>query len=116
MGNKLSSINKNTIFDQNVTFSIKSEKQDIGSAEGGYAVQVVLTNDSAADMDFTIEASLDGITYSPISTTTTKLVSGGDLDIIWDVGNTSVEFIKIDIVVNTGSADVKIMYSSKARH
>ena len=111
---RLDAVNKKTILDaEPVIGNLITKSISVGDSEGGYAAQLIWENGSTPSMVVKLEASLDGINFVEIDQQTVTGVSGTEL---WDVSNTYVECIRFNIVHTSGSADITILFSGKARH
>ena len=104
------------IIDSPVTVNtdFTSDSIDISWREGEFSVQVVYDNGSSVDMDLILEVSGDNVNFSPMET---QNVTDNDGSHIWDVPGTGTSFLRVSIIVNSGSMDVqRILYQAKRRH
>lgn len=92
----------------------ESEVIDISNRQDEFAVQVDYDNGVGVDMDIVLEVSNDNVTFVPMSTQNVTDATGTH---IFDVEGTGTGYLRISIVVNSGSIDLQqILYKAKRLH
>lgn len=97
-----------------VNSTTNTQAVDIGSTEGPIAIQISWTGASSADMVLTLEFSNDKQVWIPLTDKQRIIdsdVNGGHL---WDL-STGVEFVRVNILVNGGSANFVLKFNGKSR-
>lgn len=83
-------------------------------SEQGYLCSVTIDNGVGNDIDFSIQGSLDDVSFAdvddPVNFTDT------DGSITFDIVNGNANFVRIAWTVNSGSADIYVQFSAKRRH
>lgn len=93
-----------------------SESIDISFREAEFSIQMEYTNGVNVDMDFQVEVSNDNQTFIPV-TESVHTVSDADGTSLFDIAGTGTNFLRIAVVVRSGSIDLqKIIYKAKRRH
>lgn len=117
MGFVLDGILKKTI-DSNVTINSNyvSDRLDVDNREEGFSIQLTYDSGVNVDMVLSLEGSVDGINFAPI-TDSTQVITDNTGSHVWDLAGTGVIYLRVAVAVNTGSIDVsEILYSAKRRH
>jgi len=93
-----------------------SDSIDISFREAEFSINMDYSNGVNVDMDFQIEVSNDNVTFVPI-TDSIHTVTDASGTSIFDIGGTGTNYLRVGIVVRSGSIDVqKIIYKAKRRH
>ena len=97
-----------------VSSTTNSDPMDIGSTEGPISVQIAWKNASSVDMIATLELSNDKEFWVPLTAQQRVIDSDTSESHIWDL-STGVEYLRVNILVNGGSADFTIKLNGKSR-
>lgn len=92
-----------------------SDFVDISGAEDGYLISVTYVNGSSANIEFSLEGSLDNVSYAQIPNSA-HTITDTDGSITWDVINSNANFVRITWTVTSGSLDIFGQISAKRRH
>lgn len=118
MGNVLDAIVKKTILKgpQTVNADFETSSFDISGVERSFSIQFDYSSGSTVDMVIRLEVSVDGNTFVP-STETDQTITDNSGTHIWEVGERGVNYIRVAVVVTTGSIDIdKVEFSGNRRH
>jgi len=121
MGFILDGILKKELLDapETVNASFTSEVVDLDNREGEFSITVAYDNGVGLNMTTSIE-----LTNTPLIEGSWTLLEDSDLiqtdasgNIMYDIGGTGLSYMRIKIVVSSGSCDVQsILYVAKRRH
>lgn len=96
----------------NLDFSTRSI--DISNRQDEFSVQINYDNGSSVDMDIHLEVSSDNVNFASMGNQNVTDSTGTH---VFDVQGTGTRYLRITIIVNTGSMDVqRIMYDGKRLH
>lgn len=87
---------------------------DASGSEQGVLASVTIENGVGNDIDFSIQGSLDNISFADIDNAVNFTDSDGS--ITFDVVNSNANFVRIAWTVNSGSVDIYAQFSAKRRH
>lgn len=118
MGYILDAIIKKVMMEGPVTIDSTeySTVVDMSGVENSFGIQLHYDNGVGLDADLSLEISVDNQAYIeiPESVVTVTDVDGSH---IWDLGELGSNYIRVKIVVNSGSMDItRINFSGKRRH
>ena len=90
---------------------------DSSGSEQGVVLSVDYVNGVALDLNIRFEASIDGVTFSPLADSRgTKNITDANGNITFDVVNLNANFVRIGFDFNSGTVDVYVQASAKRRH
>lgn len=118
MGNILDSIVKYKIVEgpESVSSDYTTDIVDISGVEKAFSVQVDYNNGNTVDIDLYLEVSTNGQTFVRISESLQNVTDNTGTH-VWDVTEMGVNYLRVALVVNTGSLDItEIQFSGKRRH
>jgi hypothetical protein len=118
MGNKLDVILLEELIDTPTTVNtdFETESVDISFAEGNMSIQLDYDNGSTVDMTVQVSVSNDNVTFVPVDDTIHTITDASGTSFM-DIDGSGAVFMRVEIVVTTGSIDVqKISYRAKRRH
>lgn len=118
MGFILDSILQKNILEgpETVNADFTSESLDISGAESDFAVTLDYINGSSVDMNLYLQISTDNVVFADI-TGSEQAITDITGTHIWDVSGTGGQWIRVRVVVNTGSIDIdNIRFDGKRRH
>ena len=117
MGFVNDSIIKYTLIEQqSVSSDFTSEIFDISGADSGFSIQASLDNGSTPNMTFSLEVSTNGQDYAMLDNSD-QVFTDTDGSIIWDIVSTQICFVRVHVVVTSGSIDISsCIISAKRRH
>jgi len=115
MGFKLKSNHQNMpLVDTNISSSTNTDSVCIGGFEGPFSIQVIWENGAALDVDISLEVSNDNTHWAPYSGSTQNITAAAASH-MYDISESGVEFIRVVLTVNAGSADFTIKFNGKSR-
>lgn len=100
---------------ESISFTGTSDFVDSSRSEQGMLLSIDYENGAGLVVSFSIEGSIDGVSYAPIDGTPTA-ITDTDGSIVWDLINLNANFIRLAWDVTSGSVDVYGQYSAKRRH
>lgn len=104
---------KDVIFsDTTVDTSTNSESVDLLSLYG-ISFQFNWTNGSTPDIDLDLQVSNDAINWVTLTSPTTTTISTASGSAIISLSDVFYRYARINITVNSGSADLDIIYNGK---
>lgn len=118
MSNILDAIVKRKLVDgpESISSDFTTNSMDISGVENTFSVQVDYSNGVGLDMDLYLEVSTNGQSFSRVSESLQNVTDATGTH-IWDVSEMGVNYLRIALVVNSGSCDVdEIEVSGKRRH
>jgi hypothetical protein len=77
----------------------------------GYCYQIVTTNQSSINATAVLQASIDGVTYDDVASSSYSITANGNY--MWNVTNAFYVFARLKITITVGSADFLVNSSSK---
>lgn len=115
MGFKLKSVHQNTpLFEDDISTTTNTTSVCIGNYEGPFAIQVVWVNGLTLDVDISLEVSNNNRDWAPYTGSGQNITAASGSH-MYDISESGVEFIRVVLTVNTGSAKFSILYNGKAR-
>lgn len=118
MGQVLDAILKKRMLEGPVTIdeNTLSTIVDMSGVENSFAIQLDYENGITLNADLSLEVSVNGRDFSEIPTSVQNVTDATGTH-IWDVAELGTNFIRVKIVINTGSFDVlSVQFSGKRRH
>jgi len=99
-----------------VNTDFETDSIDISNREAEFSIQIDYDSGVNVDMDISVSLSNDNESFVPI-TDSTHTITDADGTSLFDIAGTGANFLKVEIVVNTGSIDLQMVrYSAKRRH
>lgn len=100
---------------ETINSSGNTESFDISGSEQGGLVSMTYSNGASVNMEFTVQGSLDNISFADIPDTPTTITDNSG-SITWDFTNLNANHIRISWTVTSGSLDIYGQASYKRRH
>jgi hypothetical protein len=88
---------------------------DVSGSEGGHVIQLTYANGAGNDFDFTLDFSIDGVSWASVSETAQNVADASGV-IMWDMIGTGTNFVRVSWTANSGSMDIYLQLSEKRRH
>ena len=116
MGQVLDSIVKKKILEgpQTVNSDLTSDSVDISGVDSSYSIQIKWNSGVTVDIDATLEVSVDGVSFVSIADTLFNFTTDDDVA-IWEVTGRGINFVRVNLVVNTGSIILEYIELSGVR-
>jgi hypothetical protein len=92
-----------------------SDTADSSRSEGGFSLGIVYENGVGNNVEFFLEASIDGEYFSQIPGTE-QTITDASGNIIWEIVNSGTNYVRIAWTVAAGTMDIYGQYSAKRRH
>lgn len=88
-----------------VNTDFRTISHDITFKQDAFSIQFTYDNGSSVNMEVFLEVSSDGTNYAKIEDSST-IITDAQGGIIWDLKDSGTNFMRIAVIVTSGSIDV----------
>lgn len=109
---------KKTIIEGPVTIDSTqvTDAIDMSGVENSFSIQLDYGNGVGLDVTVTVQISVNGRNFVTLPSSSVNLTDT-DGTHIWDFGESGTNYVRLNIVMNSGSFDIQeVTFSGKRRH